>query len=351
MPVDAGLTVEPLHSVLVRDVRASLILLLAAVGFVLLIVCANMANLLLVRASTRQREMALRLIAGATRGRIVRQLLSESLLLSALGGALGVALAVIGTRALLVAQSSALPRIVAENSASVVDWRVLAFTATVSIIVGLSFGLVPALLASRVDLDAALRASGGRGRTPSRYSLLRPLFAALQMAIASILLVGSALLDSELHDASQRGPWVRNARRADDANGGDRAAICNRPWYEPTCFDGLERVRSVAGVDVAAATLTGAPLSGAMSFLNITIPGRVLDGPYFGGGYLGGWQLISPSYFDVFKIPLAAGRTFTDRDRQGTAPVVIVNQSAGTAVLAQRESAEPEHPDWAGRRP
>jgi predicted permease len=327
MPVDAGLTVEPLRSVLVRDVRPSLILLFAAVGCVLLIVCANIANLLLVRASTRRHEMAVRLTAGATRGRIVRQLLSESVLLSALGGALGLVLAVLGTRALLVAQSSGIPPIVAGNAAFVMDWRVLAYTAAASIMVGLSFGLVPALYASRVDLEAALRAAPDRGRTPYRHNLSRAFFAASQVAIAAILLVGSGLLVRSFITLRGVDPGfeTRNILTTRTAVTGPRFSTV--PGTSQLVADGLERVSGVAGVDVAAATLTGPPLSGAMSFLNITVPGRVLDGPYVGGGYLGGWHLISPRYFEAFRIPLVAGRTFTDRDRRGTAPVVIVNQA------------------------
>jgi predicted permease len=327
MPSDAGLSVEPLQTVLVRDVRASLLLLLGAVGFVLLIVCTNTANLLLVRASVRQREMAIRLATGASRGRLARQLLTESLVLSVSGGTLGFLFALAGMRTVLAVGSGDIPRIVAHSSAYTVDWRVLAFTLIVSIATGIAFGLVPALHASRVDLDATLRGGSDRVGSGPGHSRLRALLVISEVALALMLLVGSALLVRSF-------VTLRGVNPGFDTHGiltmqmaitGERFATI--AGTSQVLRDGLQGVGAVPGVEVAAATLTGAPLSGSLSFLNITIPGRSLDGPYYAGGYLGGWQVISPHYFDVFKIPVVAGRIFTERDRRGTPLVVIINQA------------------------
>ncbi|HEY6218760.1 MAG TPA: ABC transporter permease, partial [Gemmatimonadaceae bacterium] len=161
----AGFTVEPISKVFVRNSQSLLYVLLGAVAGVLLIACANVANLLLVRSTVRRREMAIRAAMGADRGRIIRQLLTESVILSTLGGALGLALGLFGIRALLSVNTAGLPR-VGENGAGVsLDWRLLAFTAAVSILTGLLFGVMPAIHAARHDLSGTLRdgagASGG----------------------------------------------------------------------------------------------------------------------------------------------------------------------------------------------
>src|SRR4030095_9616863 len=173
LPPQAGFGVQTLQEMIVRNVRSSLWILAGAVSFVLLIACANVANLLLVRATVRQREIAIRSAIGAGRGRIARQLITESLVLSLLGGAFGLALGMIGIRALFALNPGNIPRIGIDGAAVGVDGRVLAFTAIVSILRGLLFGPFPALRAARVDLSTTMNESAGRSGTGFKQQTTR----------------------------------------------------------------------------------------------------------------------------------------------------------------------------------
>ena len=326
MPDEAGLAFEPLHDVYVRGVRPALLLVLAAVALVLLIVCVNTANLLLIRASARQREMAIRLAAGANRFRLVRQLLTESLVLSLAGATLGVYLALVGLRALLLGYAIALPPVLTRTVSKAVAPEILVFTILVSIAAGVVFGLVPALQASRADLDRVLRAGGDRaGSAPRRR--LRAMLAVSEIALALMLLVCSGLLVRSFIALRHVDPGFEAARVLSL-----EMAVSGRPFAtvdgtSEIVRDALRRVDGLPSVEATAATLTGAPLAGMASFLNLTVPGRSLGGPYFRGGYLGGWQVISPRYFEVLNIRVIAGRTFSERDARDSAPVVIINQA------------------------
>src|SRR4029453_13066722 len=189
-----GFTLQPMQQVFVRNARPTLLILSAAVAFVLLIACANVANLLLVRATARKREVALRAAIGAGRGRIIRQLLTESVLLSVMGGAIGLVLGVLGIRALLSINTAGLPRIGEDGVLVGLDWRVLLFTAAISIGTGVLFGLFPALQSSRTDLSATLKDSTGRSGATLRHNKARSTLVVVEVALALLLLVGSALL-------------------------------------------------------------------------------------------------------------------------------------------------------------
>ncbi len=189
-----GFAVQPLRDALVSDVRSSLFVLLGAVGFVLLIACANVANLLLVRATGRKREFAIRAAMGAGRARIIRQLLTESVMLAFIGGILGLILGYIGVRALLAVSPGDIP-LIGENGAHIgLDWRVLAFTLCVSLLTGILFGLVPAIGASRPDLNTTLKESSNRSGTGFRQSKFRSLLVISEVSLALVLLIGAALL-------------------------------------------------------------------------------------------------------------------------------------------------------------
>ncbi len=319
----AGFSVERFQDALVSNVRPTLLVLAGAVSLVLLIACANVANLLLVRATTRKREIAIRASIGAGRARIVRQLLTESVALALAGGALGAVLGVLGIRALLSINTAGIP-LVGENGTMVgVDWRVLAFALVTSIGTGLVFGLIPALQSSRADLSATLKESGGRSGTGFRHNKARSVLVVLEMALALVLVIGSALLirTSLALRAVNPGFDAHNVLTMRMSLTGVR--FLETAGVNLMIEDSLARVRALPGVEYASATCC-VPLEGGYG-LPFKIVGRPLqDGPFHGGG---GWMTVSPGYFDVFSIPVRRGRAFTDRDTASSPPVVVINQS------------------------
>src|SRR5262249_30377122 len=183
---DGGFSAERYQEVLVRDVRPSLIIISGAVGLVLLIACANVASLLLVRANARKREMAIRAAIGAGQRRIIRQLLTESVLLSMISGVLGLVAGTVALRALLVLNPAPIPRMGANASAVGIDWRVLAFAFVAALFTGLTFGVFPALQVSRNDLTTTLKESGGRSGSGFRQNRARAVFVITETALALI---------------------------------------------------------------------------------------------------------------------------------------------------------------------
>jgi predicted permease len=318
-----SLSADKLQDAVVSQVRSQLFVLTAAVSFVLLIACANVANLLLVRASGRRREIAIRAAVGAGRGRIIRQLLTESVLLSLVGGALGLILGLIGLRALLAINPGNIPRIGEHGSAVTLDWRVLLFTAAVALVTGVLFGLIPALDASHADLTATLKESSGRSGTGFRQNKARSILVVTETALAIVLLIGAGLL-------------IRTFIALRDVNPGFNShhvlvmdMSLTGPRFQKTAGvadmvrDAVQRVEALPGV-VAAATASTLPLEGGLG-LPFTIVGRPLQQAPFHGG--AAWMNISPDYFAVFRIPLLRGRFFTERD-DGAAPgVVIINEA------------------------
>ena len=323
IPDTAGFGAEPIRDMLVQNARTLLLVLLGAVGFVLLIACTNVANLQLVRAIGRRREIALRAALGAGRGRIVRQLLTESVILSLVGGALGLALGVTGIRALLSVSTVGLPRIGAEGALVAVDWRVVLFACAVSLGTGLLFGLIPALQGSRTDPGAALKEGGGRGGTGARQNRTRAALVVGEVALASVLLIGSALLirTSVALAAVDPGFDASNVLTMRTSLTGPRFETAT--GVEALLRQGVERVRALPGVEHAAATCC-VPLEGGFG-LPFVIAGRPLDdGPFHGGG---GWTTVSDGFFEVFRIPTRRGRVFTDRDGSAAPPVVVINET------------------------
>ena len=316
----------------VRDVivgaetRQSLLIYGGAVSFVLLIACANVANLLLVRATGRRREIAIRAAIGGSRGRIIRQLLTESVVLSLAGGVLGLFVGWAGIRALLSVNTAGLPRVGEAGSLVGLDWRVVAFTMAVSLATGVIFGLIPALQSSKADLTTTLKESAGRSGTGFRQNKVRSILVVAEVALALVLLIGSALLIRTAMALGRVDPGfdTHNVLTL-------KMSLKGRQYekseaVEQVVRNGAEKLRAVPGVVEASATCC-VPLQGGYG-LPFRIVGRPLaadsQGPFHGGG---GWMTVSPGYFEVFKIPVKRGRTFTERDTSASTPVVVINEA------------------------
>jgi predicted permease len=321
---NAYFSAQPIKEAVVTNVRSSLNVLAGAVSFVLLIACANVANLLLVRATGRRREIAVRAAIGAGRGRIIRQLLTESVLLSLVGGVFGSLVGFLGIRALLSINTAGLPRIGPDGELVHLDWRVLLFTLAVSIGTGLVFGLLPALQGSRADLSATLKESAGRSGTGFRQNKARSVLVVVEVALALILLIGSALLIRTAIALGGVDPGfdANNVLTMRMSLTGPRFQTAE--GVERMIRDGVERLKTVPGVETASATCC-VPLQGGYG-LPFTIIGRPVPppGPFHGGG---AWVTISPEYFDVFKIPIKRGRAFNERDTHQSPGVVIINEA------------------------
>jgi putative ABC transport system permease protein len=315
--------VVPMGDALVANARTSLYVLLGAVGFVLLIACANVANLLLAQAAGRRREIAIRTALGGSRGRIVRQLLTESVLLALVGGGLGLVLGAVGIKALLSVNTAGLPRIGPAGAGVTMDWTVLVFTLVVSLGTGVLFGLIPALSSARADLSAAFNEGGARAGSGFRQNKARSVFIVTEIALALVLLVGSALLirtavalghvdpGFDAHDVVTMRMSLTGQRFATT----EAVALAIR--------DGVQRVEAIPGVEIASATCC-VPLQGGFG-LPFTIAGRPLTkGPYTGGA---SWGTVSPGYFKTFRIPVKQGRAFTDQDDAQGTPVAIINEA------------------------
>ena len=316
-------TAVPLRDTVVAQVRLALLILLGAVGFVLLIACANVANLLLARATLRKREIAIRAALGAGRRRIIYQLLTESVLLALVGGALGLAIGFVGVRALLAANPVDIPRIGEHGAAIALDWRVLVFTLGVSLLTGILFGLIPAFNASRTDLSLTLKESSSRSGSGFRQNKARSILVVTEMALALILLVGAALLIRTFAVLRSVKPGFdpHNVITMEMSLSGTRFA--KTAGVAQAVRDVEQRVGAMPGVDSIAVTCC-LPLTGGVD-LPFTIAGvPPTEGPYNGDVQ---WRNVSPQYFQVFRIPLLRGRTFTVRDGAGSDGVVMISEA------------------------
>ena len=331
--VDGGWRVQvvPLLEELVGKSSRALWILFAAVGLVLLIACANVANLLLARATTRQKELAIRGALGASRAAIIRQLLVESLLLAGLGSAAGLLLAWWGVQLLMWLKPEALPR-VGELG---LDWRVLAFTAVLALLTGLLFGLAPAWQASQLDLQQMLK-EGGATAGGGRRSTLRNLLVVGEVALALVLLIGAGLLINSFLRLQRVNPGVQ-AERILTAS----LTLSNTKYQtaaQRTAFfqDLLHRVATLPGVEAASGS-SRLPLSGPALIDPIAIEGRPLelDLKRPSGA---GWQAIMPNHFRVLGLPLLRGRDFQERDNAEAPRVAIVNESAARAFWPNEDA-------------
>jgi len=312
-----------LREQLVGGTRTILFVLFGAVGFVLLIACANVANLLLVRAAARQKEIALRTALGASRLRIIRQMLTESLLLSILGGALGALLAVWGVQLLVSLSGDSLPPTVNVG----IDTNVLAFTFVISIVTGLLFGLAPAFRTANVNLIDSLK-DGARGSEGTLRNRTRSLLVVFESAVAVILLIGAGLLVRSLIALQRVDPGF-------DANNVLTLRIdLPRQKYEgegrkAKFFEQLEaRISSLPGVQ-SVGLITELPMSGQLNDLPFTVEGRppVTVDQAFDADF----RLVNQHYFSALHIPLLRGRNFTEQEvREGKLVTVVSQQLVDT---------------------
>ena len=324
---DKGVRLATLHQQAVGKARTALLVLLGAVGFVLLIACANVANLLLARATGRQKEMAIRAAIGASRWRIVRQLGAESLLLAISGGAGGLLLAWWGIKLLLAIAPDNLPR--AHDIR--LDTRVAGFTLFVSLLTGIVFGLLPALQASKINLGATLK-EGGRDAAGLLRRRLRGLLIVGEVALAFVLLIGAGLLIRSFARLTEVDPGLdpRGVLTMDImlpfAKYKDGRSVA---FFQQT----LERVRVLPGVE-AAATVSPLPLSGAHGSGGFAIEGRPSPTEQT---FNAGFRTISPDFFKTFRVPLIKGRLIAESDGAKAPPVVVVNESLARNYFANED--------------
>jgi predicted permease len=328
MDKNEGVSVMPLRDAETGDVRPALLILLGAVGFVLLIACANVANLQLARASTRQREIAIRTAIGASRSRLVRQLLTESVVLALAGGLCGFAVGAWGVRVLLAVTPGDIPRISDQfhtaTLVSALDWRVLAFTLAVSFATGILFGLFPAVHVSRLDVNSSLKDASGRSGTGRRQNRARGFLVVSEIALALILLVGAALMIRTFASLRAVNPGFdpHNVLTLQTSLAGGRYQTTAQ--VENLVRQMVPRLEGLPGVQFASSTII-LPIEGGVD-LPFNIEGKP---PANGSQYNGDeqWRSVSAHYFSAFRIPLLRGRMFTDHDTGQSARVVIVNEA------------------------
>ncbi|HTP31377.1 MAG TPA: ABC transporter permease [Candidatus Acidoferrales bacterium] len=308
-----------LRDEMVASVKPAVLVLFGAVSLVLLIACANLASLLLSRAFGRNREIAIRMAIGATRGNIIRQLLAESLLLAGVGGALGLLISRWGTHALASLAEGTLPR-AAEIG---VDARVLAFTAAASVIAGVIFGLLPAIQVSRPDLETALR-SEGRGTTGGRrHHALRTILVIPQVALSTVLLIGAGLLVRNFLQLRETGPGFDPSHLLTMAITLPPSRYANAAQFVGFTDELLRQVRPLPGVR-AAAVASALPVN-PTRFTPALPEGQpvvpIAERPLFNV------QMVSAGYASAMRIPLARGREFTEHDDAAAPRVAMVNQT------------------------
>jgi predicted permease len=331
---DWSIEAEPLQESLVGNVRPMLLVLMGAVVLIILLASVNVANLLLARASGRQREMAVRLAMGASRARMIRQLLTESMILSVVSGVVGVLTAI---AALHFVQF--LPARIPRLAEVQVDWTVLAFALLISLLAGLGFGLVPALQSSKAEIAVAIR-EGARGSgTSGKTNRLRGLLIASESALAVVLMVGAGLLLRTFWGLLQENPGF-NPSRIVAAN--VYLPVPNNPdmdrYAKPEFFDSfvreaVRRVSAIPGVDLASMT-TDLPVT----HLSRRRPVNIEDRPDESGkGLFSEITSVTPEYFKVLQASLVRGRYFTEDDDTGKQPVAIVDESTARTYWPDRD--------------
>ncbi|PYU91929.1 MAG: hypothetical protein DMG25_13285 [Acidobacteria bacterium] len=312
-----GFVAAPYRYMISNDVRTPLLVLFGAIGFVLLIACVNVANLLLARTAARGREMALRAALGGGRGRILRLLLTESVLLAAFGAGLGLLVAVWGLHSLLALAPASLPRV---EQVALNRWALL-FTAGVAVLTGLLSGLAPALTASRANLNESLKEGAGAAGLSPRRGRLSAAMVCLETALSLVLLIGSGLLIRTLVNLLRTNPGFD-----------PHHALAVEIWTTGLKYDSMpalanfyqelvSRIEAVPGVESAAVVAAGLPLErGGNTNPGLRIGGQ-LESPSVD------YREITPGYFRALGVPLLAGRPFTEADSPDSAMVTIINEA------------------------
>jgi putative ABC transport system permease protein len=318
---NAGYRIDmtPLQDELVGEIKPALFVMFGAVGFVLLIACANIANLLLARASARQKEIAIRTALGASRARIIRQLLTESVIVAFLGGALGLLLALWGVDALVSLVAEDLPR----SGEIALDLQVISFTLGLSMLTGIFFGLAPAFQVSKPDFNEALK-EGSRGSTGSiRRNRTRSFLVMAEVALALVLLTGAGLLMRSFYSLLQVNLGFNPQGVQTMAVSLPTSKYKELRQWATYHHQLIERVKNLPGVQSAAA-ITTLPLSESNLSISFEIPGRPNEpGERTGANY----RAISSDYFVTMGIPVLKGRAFTERDDGDAAKVIIINET------------------------
>ena len=314
-------TSTSLQMLIVGDVRTPLLMLLGAVALVLLVACANVANLLLARASARQPELAVRIAMGAGRGRLLRQLMTESLVLSLVGGVAGLVIAYWATRALVTAQPADIPRLEQVGLNRVV----LLFTLGISLLTGLVFGLLPALQATGTRLSRSLREAGRSGAPGKGAHRVRSALVVSEMALSVVLLIGAGLLIRSFVQLTRVSPGFtpEHAMTFRITLQGDEYARAQQIKDRVAAFE--SRLRSLPGVTSVALT-TVLPLSGLGSVVDFQVVGAPPPPPDVNAEI--GRASVTPEYFTTIGAPLRRGRPFTAHDHSSSLPVAIVNEAA-----------------------
>lgn len=314
-----GSNLVSLHTQIVGDIRSTLFILLGAVGLVLLIACTNVANLMLARASQRDREIAIRAAVGASRWRLLRQLLTESLLLSGLGGLAGLIVSVWIVDLFVRLSPGDIPRL---NEAGA-DLQLFGFAFLLSVLTGVGFGLLPAFHAARTNLNSALK-DGNKGSESGQGRRARSVLVVAEVALAQVLLVGAALLVISYVHVAQINPGF-NSDRVLTA----KIAPARQKYPDPksrAAFyrTALEQLRQVPGVDSAAIVMS-LPLSGASMNRGFKVEGR--PDPKADEDVTMDFQIISPDYFSTLQIPIKLGRGLADSDTEYSQRVIVINEA------------------------
>ena len=332
MMAGARAQVVSLHARLVGNVRLALLILLGAVGFVLLIACANVANLQLARAVRREKEIAIRTALGAGRWRLAKQLLTESLLLAALGGAAGVWLAAWGVSVLRTLGPANIPHL----AEIYIDFRVLIFTALVSMVTGLVFGLVPVLAATKTHpgeslKEGSLRLSVGPGRERTRGALV-----VMQLALALVLLCGAGLLMRSFVRLTRTDPGF-DPHNLLTARIGLPDNQYPRPDQQRAFFQNLlTSLRSLPGVSAAEAVVV-LPLTGYMMAAGFDLEGLPARADVNQGAAI---NIVSPGYLHAIGVPLISGRSFTPLDSADAPTVVIINRACARTFFPHADPVD-----------